>query len=386
VPEPRRGLRRSGLLAILGVIALLAALAGLKACQISKLIDAGKAAERAGRPPETVSTTRAEQEIWERTLRAVASVVTARGVQVSNDAPGTVARLHFESGESVRRGRILVELDTSVERAELKSTLARLEGAEIAARRSRVLAAEGVVAEAERDADEATYRSLKAEAASLGAQIERKIVRAPFDGRLGLREVNLGQYLPSGTTIVVLESKEPDYVDFGLPQQTLELLRVGMPVRVHRGQSEQPTVEAAITAIDPRLDPVTRSVDVRARLPGGHGLRPGMFVDVHVILPERVSVVAVPQSAVQRAAYGSSVFVVETESGPGPAGKPRRIARQKFVRLGEARGDFVAVLEGLKAGEEVVTSGGFKLQNGAPVVVSDKVKLTPELEPRPENR
>jgi membrane fusion protein (multidrug efflux system) len=374
-------------IAVLGLVALLAALVGLKVVQIKTLMGFGEEMAKAGPPPESVSTATAKEEVWQANLNTVASVVSGKGVGVSNDSPGVVARIHFESGAKVKQGQVLVELDTSVERAQLRSTQARRELAELSAKRSRTLATSGVVAQSQVDADESSFKSLSAEVSALSAQIERKIIRAPFSGRLGIRAVNLGQYLPPGTVITTLESTDSVFIDFTLPQQNLPQLKVGMVVRASEEGSSDKGVQGTISAIDPAVDAQTRNVKVRATFPNlDDQLRPGMFVRVKVELPEESRVVIVPQISVLHASYGDSVFLVEEK--PGAQGKPpAKVARQQFVRLGEARGDFVAVVEGLKAGQEVVTSGAFKLRNGIPLVIDNKtVKLDPKLAPTPVNR
>jgi membrane fusion protein (multidrug efflux system) len=348
-------------------------LAGIKAAQISTLIGFGEAAAKAGPPPEVVSTQKAEAAVFETELSSVGTVVSAKGVEISNDAPGVVSRLHFESGDIVKKGDVLVELDSSVERAQLVSV-----------NRSRALVSAGAAPQAQLDQDQSTSASLNADAKALLAQIDRKVVRAPFAGRLGIRAVNLGQYLAPGTVLTVLESTDSAYVDFSLPQVFVSRLKQGMLVRL-RGERGGPLLaEGAIDAVAPALDAVTRNVMVRASVPkGGETLRPGMFLAVDVVLPEKRNVVIVPLTGVVHAAYGDSLFVVET---PKEGAQGSGVARQRFVKLGERRGDFVAVTEGVKVGEEVVTSGSFKLRNGAKVVVKNDSKPKPELAPRPENR
>lgn len=381
-------------IAIVGLVLFLGAIAGLKASQISTLIAAGEEMQKAGPPPEVVSTSTAKQESWEATINAVGSVVSEKGVALSNDSPGIVSRLHFDSGAMVKQGQILLELDSSVERAQLASTRARRELAEVSVGRSRALAGSGVLPKAQLDSDESSFKSTTADASALQAQIERKIVRAPFSGRLGIRAVNLGQYLAPGTTITVLESTESVFVDFTLPQQELGRIKNGMLVRV-RDSGTASSVDGRITAIDPAVDAMTRSVKVRVSVPNADDrLLPGMFVNVAVVLPDTRRVVSIPATAVVHASYGDSVFIVEDKKADPAAGaaappgaKPGKVARQQFVKLGEQRGDFVAVAEGLKIGEEVVTSGAFKLRNMASVAVDNKsVQLKPELAPTPENR
>jgi membrane fusion protein (multidrug efflux system) len=367
-----------------GALALIVLLGFLKFSQISMLIGMGKQMQKAGPPPETVSTRVAEEQTWEQTLNAVASVVSAKGVSLANDAAGVVSAIHFDSGQTVKQGQILVELDARVERAQLASTRARRELAGSEATRSQNLFKSGSIAQATVDADVASLRSLSAEEASLQAQIDRKIIRAPFSGKLGIRQVNLGQYLAPGTTVSVLESPEGDYVDFTLPQENLALLHPGMVVRAQQEGAKSEPVLGEISAVDPTIDPQTRSVKLRARFPKDNQFRPGMFLRVAVVLPDKSKVVAIPLTAVVHAPYGDSVFV--TEEKPGPDGKQRQEAQQKFVKLDGTRGDFIAVTDGLKAGEEVVTAGAFKLRNGIPLNIDNKsVKLEPSLNPTPVN-
>jgi membrane fusion protein (multidrug efflux system) len=370
---------------ILGLVVVIGTLVAIKGSQIAMLMGMGEQMKKAGPPPEVVSTAPAKKQTWEMTLSAVANVVSAKGVEVSNDAPGIVSRLHFDSGDTVKEGDILVELDTSVERAQLTSLRARRALAETSAKRSEALAKSGAVAQAQVDADVAQLKSLTADVSALGAQIERKIIRAPFAGKLGIRQVNLGQYLAPGTTVTVLESAESTFIDFTLPQQYLSKLAVGMPVRVLLSGSTKPLAEGTISAINPDVDPVTRNIKLRASLPEANAqLRPGMFLNAEVVLPEKAEVVAVPQTAVVHASYGDSVFVGEQK--PGPDGKPRKVAQQHFVKLGGTRGDFVAVLDGLQPEQEVVTAGAFKLRNGMPLKVNNQGGPEPKLDPHPENR
>jgi membrane fusion protein, multidrug efflux system len=369
-----------------GILVLIAVLGGIKAAQIGKLIGMGKEFEAMGPPPESVTTAVAGEQTWEGTLSAVASLVSAKGVAVSADAAGIVKKLHFDSGATVKNGQLLVELDTSVEHAQLASIRARRDLAQTSLQRSNTLVESGVIARSQVDADEASFKSLAAEASALSAQIAKKTIRAPFSGRLGIREVNLGQYLAPGTTIASLETSEAIFADFTLPQRELARLGVGMPVRVTKEGGGEPIAEGSITAIDPSIDPVTRNVKLRASIPNaGDRLRAGMFVRVSVVLPERSKVVAVPLTAVVHASYGDSVFFTEMKP-VGEAKKMTKVARQAFVKLGEKRGDFVAILDGIKPGQEIVTAGGFKLRNGIPLVVNDRVKLDAKLAPHPENR
>jgi membrane fusion protein, multidrug efflux system len=380
-------------LPILGLLIVIGGLGGIKFAQISSLIAFGKAAEAAGPPPEAVGAALTQELSWEGQLSAVGSVVAERGVSVSNDSPGVVKAIKFDSGDEVKKGQVLVELDTGVERAQLASAQARRDLAMQTAERTRKLAASQTVTQAKVDTDEAQLKTAETELSALSAQIDRKVVRAAFTGRLGIRQVNLGQYLAPGSTLTTLEALDSVFVDFTLPQQSLHDLTVGLPVRVTVNgnvASGQPLVaNGTIAAVDPSVDATTRSIKVRAAVPNpGQKLRPGMFVDVGVLLPKRANVVAVPQTAVVHASYGDSVFIVEAPKAEDkvPPGTAVKVARQQFVRLGESRGDFIAVVDGVKVGQQVVTQGAFKLHNGARVLVNDKVPLQPKVSPTPENQ
>ena len=365
------------------LVLLLAAIGGLKAWQITTIISAAKAMQAAGPPAEVVSTARSATQEWEQTLTAVGTVVSAEGVVVRNEVPGVVTRLAFDSGQRVHKGDVLVALDPEVEQAQLRATRARLRLAATESTRSSKLFAAGAIPQQKLDADKSALASLSADALQLKEVLNRKVIRAPFDGQLGIREVDVGQVLAVGTRIVTLESVTAANVDFSMPQEELPLLNVGMPVRLGVQAADPSAETGTLVAVDPVVDPATRMVRVRAAVPPqGALLRPGMFVRAAVVLPRRATVVAVPQTAVVHASYGDSVFKVERESRP-----VRLVARQQFVRLGETRGDFVAVTEGLQAGVEVVSAGAFKLRNGARLAVDNSsVRLQPQLAPRLENR
>jgi membrane fusion protein (multidrug efflux system) len=374
-------------ISILSLVAVLATLAGVKASQISMLMGAGKAMQKAGPPPEVVSTAAVEKQTWEGTLTAVGTVVAAKGVALSNDAAGVVTRLYFESGAAVKQGQILVELDANVERAQLASIRARKDLADTSLQRTRALVNSGSIAPAQLDTDESSLKSLSADESAIGAQIGRKVIRAPFGGRLGIRAVNLGQYLAPGTTITVLEAIQTVFVDFTLPQQQIVNLKVGMQVRASEPGHDAALAEGTISAIEPAVDTVTRTVKVRASLSNrDERLRSGMFVKVKVVLPEQQTLVVIPATAVVHATFGDSVFCVDTKSTTNQVDKKARVARQQFVKLGNSRGDFVSVLAGLTPGEEVVSEGAFKLRNGSSLVINNEVKLDPKLAPHPDNR
>jgi membrane fusion protein (multidrug efflux system) len=385
----RRGLRILG--AMVGLLALVGLLGGVKGAQIMTLIGAGKKMKAAGPPPETVATSVAREQTWDQTLESVGSVAAAQGVSIGNDAPGIVSRIAFESGETVREGQLLVELDTRVERAQLASARARQALAQETLKRTQALVATGAIARSQLDTDTSQLDAATADAAALAAQIDRKTVTAPFAGKLGIRLVNVGQYLAPGTPIAVLEAPEATYIDFDLPQQDLSLVHAGMPVRLALDTPDAggaaARVDGAVFAVEPAVDPTTRNIKLRATVPArDQWLRPGMFVRVSVVEPQQANVVAIPATSVVHAPYGDSVFLVETApAAAGSAGPPARIARQQFVRIGDERGDFVAVVDGVKAGEEVVSAGAFKLRNGTHLAINNAVQAPAELAPRPAN-
>ncbi len=368
---------------VFAVIALVVALVAVKASQIGKLIAFGKAAAASGAPPESVSTAVAQAQSWSGTVTSVGTVAAAKGVTVSNEAAGVVSSIRFESGAKVSQGQVLLTLDSSVENAQLASIRARLDLAEVNAKRTRALVQSGSIGQAQLDGDEAALKSATADMGALQAQIARKYVKAPFSGRLGIRLVNVGQYLNPGAAIATLESTDAVYVDFTLPQQRASEVKVGTPLTIAADGNK--SVEGKIAAIDPTLDAATRSVKLRASFAKtSEALQPGMFVKVSVSLNGSGAVVSIPQTALVHASYGDSVFVVEDQ--PGPDGKMRRAARQQFVRTGQVQGDFVAVEGGLNAGEEVVSAGGFKLRNKSAVVVHNEIASPASSDPKPENR
>jgi membrane fusion protein, multidrug efflux system len=380
------------LIVIGGLLLIVAVLVGIKASQIGSLMKMGKQMQKMGPPPEAVASAVARAESWETTLSAVGSISGLKSVAVSNEAPGIVTRIRFESGRVVKQGEVLVELDTDVERAQRASAQARRELAVRSARRQRAMAAEKVITPAELDESEAQLKTAESDLAAISAQLDRKVVRAPFKGRLGIRAVNVGQYLGPGTTITTLDAIGDNFVDFTLPQEEQASISVGLPIRVTMEGAAEP-IAGTITAIDPTVDPVTRHLRIRGKIAVDQvKTRPGMFVKVQVIEPKRAPVVAVPATAIIHASYGDSVFAIEPKKpgSPGmdqtPDGKPVKIARQQFVRVGGARGDFVAIHKGLKPGQELVSAGAFKLRNGSPVVVDNRIKVNPQLDPKPENR
>ncbi len=362
------------------LLAVVVVLAGVKALQIRALIKAGS---EFSVPAETVSAAEVRQETWESTLPAIGSITAVQGVVLRAELSGTVSQIAFESGAIARKGQVLVQLDVSSEQAQLRSAEAQSELARLNVARSRELRAKDYVPQSDLDSAEAAVKESSAQADNIRALIAKKTIRAPFAGRLGIRSVNLGQYVNAGDPIVSLQSLDPVYVDFTLPEQELGHIRAGMAVSVATDAAPGRTFAGALTAVNPDVDATTRNVRLQATLPNADGdLRPGMFARVELVLPQAAPVLVVPATAVLHAPYGDSVFVV-TEARDQKTGRILKQGRMTTVRLGEMRGDFVAVTGGLEAGQTVASSGVFKLRNGMAVAVNDALAPGAELSPRP---
>jgi membrane fusion protein (multidrug efflux system) len=368
------------ILGLAALLALLGVIAGIKARQIGTLI---AATARMTPPPETVTTAGVHEEYWEPTLAAVGTVAAEQGVVLSTEASGTITKIAFESGATVKSGELLVELDTSVEKAQLAAAEARAKLAEISLRRAKDLREKNTNSQADLDAADAASREAAAQVANIRATIDKKIIRAPFGGRLGIRLVNLGQFINAGTPVVPLQSLQPVHVDFTLPQQQLGQLATGLAARVKSDAWPRQVFEGKITAINPDIDLATRSVKVQLTIANEKELlRPGMFGNVSVVLPDKSKLTTIPATAVLFAPYGDTVFVVEKKAGEN-SGEDQLVVRQQFVRLGVRRGDFVAVTEGLEPGQTVVATGAFKLRNGAAITVNNDLAPKAELNPQP---
>jgi membrane fusion protein (multidrug efflux system) len=364
----------------LALMAILLALLGFAKLQQTR----ATATKQAPPPPEAVTTAVAQQEQWQSALGAIGTVTAVQGVTVSADLPGTVDRIAFESGTAVHRGDVLVALDVRQERAQLAAAEADRVLASRILSRMQAMWDEGVISRTDYDRATAEADQTAARVGEIRATIERKTIRAPFDGVLGIRQVNLGQYLSAGTPVVALQTLDPIYVNFGVPQQDAAAMRVGLSVRLAAESSAGAGLEGRITAIDSVIDAATRNVQVQASFANaGSALRPGMFVQARVNLDAARAAIALPSSAIHYAPYGNSIFVVTDLSDVN--GQTYRGVRQQFVKLGETRGDQIAVVSGVEPGDEVVTSGVFKLRNGAAVLVDNHVQPGSDPAPRPEN-
>lgn len=335
-------------------------------------------------PPEAVTTIVAERAEWSGVLDSIGTMAAVQGVNVSADLPGTVERVSFESGQAVTAGAVLAVLDTRQEQAQLAALEAQRELARLTFERLDGLLKEKVISKAEFDRAAADLRQTDARVGEVRAVIQRKTIRAPFTGILGIRQVNLGQYLAGGDALVTLQSLDPIYVNFGVPQQAAGQVSIGRAVRITTDDAAGATWTGKVTAIDAQVNESTRNVQIQATLsnPGGK-LRPGMFVRTGLGLGSAQSVIALPASAISYAPYGDSVYVV-TEL-KDETGRTYKGVRQQFVKLGPARGDQIAVVSGVNAGDEVVTSGVFKLRNGAAIQINNTVKPGNNPAPKPGN-
>jgi membrane fusion protein, multidrug efflux system len=384
-PEPRPRRSRSKIaiwiVAIVGILVVIGVLVGIKAGQIKTMIDTGKSFTI---PPESVTSATAEVTEWEGTRSAVGTLVAYRAVTMSAEIGGAVRQIAFDSGQAVKKGALLVKLDTSTEEAQLASARAEAALAKTTLLRARTLRQSEANTQADLDAADAKVKQTDAAVQQLEATIAKKTIRAPFDGRLAIRQVELGQVVAPGTAIASLQSVTPIHADFWLPQQALADVKVGQKTRVHVDIYPKAQWDGRITTVNPEVDPATRNVRVRATFENPDGrLKPGMFASVEVLSNERHKVVVVPATAVIFAPYGDSVYVIEQKSENG---KTSQVVRQKFVRVGDRRGDFVSVSDGLSGGEQVVSSGAFKLRNGMAVVVNNTLAPPAKLAPNPQDR
>ncbi|MES9968385.1 MAG: efflux RND transporter periplasmic adaptor subunit [Candidatus Thiodiazotropha sp.] len=336
-------------------------------------------------PPETVTSDQVRSQRWPNTVSATGTLVAVQGVTVTAELGGKVEEIAFESGDRVTKDDLLVRIDVSAEKAQLRSAEAAAKLARINLDRNRDLRANKTVSQADLDTAEANFKQATAQVDNVSATIAKKTLRAPFAGQLGLRQVNMGQIIEQGTPVVTLQTIDPIYVDFSLPQQKFSILAPGTEVQVSTDAAPDTIFQGKIIAVNPEIDQMTRSVRVRATLSNENELlRPGMFANVKVMLPDEDEVLAIPATAVLYAPYGDTVFVID-ETEDEASGEKQQVLRQQVVRLGGTQGDFVAVVTGLNKGESVVTSGVFKLRPKMAVVVDNNLAPEASLEPNPEN-
>jgi membrane fusion protein (multidrug efflux system) len=374
--------RRAWIIAAASLLGILVILGGIKAGQIGSMIKAGKSFVM---PPEAVTSAKVVASEWQASRSAVGTLVAVRSVSLASEVAGLVRDIGFDSGSFVRKDQMLVKMDTSTEEAQLASARADAELARATLQRARSLRETKTNSPADLDAAEARAKQAAAAVGTLQATIAKKTIRAPFDGRVSIRQVELGQVLASGTPVASLQSVHPIYAEFSMPQQALSDLTLGMKAQLRTDVFPQSGWEGELTTINSEVDVATRNVRLRATFPNPDGrLRSGMFANVDVLSPEKRSVLVIPSTAVLYAPYGDSVFAIEEKKDP--SGNSGLIAHQKFVRLGERRGDLVAVTSGLTAGESIVSSGAFKLRNGVGVVVKNDLAPSAEVAPKPVDK
>ncbi len=365
---------------LLAVVVVVTALGLVKFQQIRVAMAMGKSFAP---PPEAVTTVVARPQRWEASLEATGSVAPVQGVMLSGDQPGVVDSIAFESGAHVRAGQTLVLLDTRQERAQLASAEAQRGLDQTRLDRGKKLFDQQLISHSDYDDLVAQLAESKAAADAIRASIGRKTIRAPFTGVVGIRQVNLGQYVRSGDPIVPIQTEDPIYVNFAVPQQQVGAIRVGATVQAS-DSGARTTAVGRITAVNPVVDEATRNVQVQATFRNRQGrLRAGAYVTVKVMFGTSAPLIALPASAISYAPYGNSVFIVEKQTGPD--GKGYLGVRQQFVRLGATQGDQVVILDGVKPGEEVVSSGAFKLRPHAAVIVDNRVQPSNSLAPSPKN-
>jgi membrane fusion protein (multidrug efflux system) len=380
--KDRGNMKKRIILTGLGLFVMVSVLGGIKGLQIGRMVAHSK---QFVPPPETVTTAVVQSDDWQSVITAVGSLEAVQGVTVAAEMGGRIVNIAFEPGTRVKKGDLLVQQDTASETAQLRAAEASLSLAKSNLERKNKLLERRTISRSEFDNADAQYKQALAEADNIRAIIEKKTIRAPFAGRLGIRLVNLGQILNEGEPIVSLQSLDPIFVNFLLPQQQIAQIQTGLSVRVTTDSLPDRAVEGKITAINPQVDAATRNIRIQATLPNTEErLRPGMFANVAVVMPGRESVLFIPATAVNYAPYSDSVFVVE-EGQAEVDGRASMVLRQQIVRLGEKRGDFVAVVSGLQEGQTVVSTGVFKLRNGQSVTVDNSLAPEFKLTPQPED-
>ncbi|MEO8440033.1 MAG: efflux RND transporter periplasmic adaptor subunit [Spartobacteria bacterium] len=380
---PNRGSQKGPIFwAVLGVVAIFLLIAGIKGWQIFSMISAGKAMVQ---PPTTVTSAKVQKADWAPSLTAVGTITPVQGATISAELPGMVSEIGFESGRPVKKGDLLLKLDASAEQAQLRAAQADAELAKAELDRARDLSERKVISKAEMDIASSKYLQAKATAENMQSIIDKKEIRAPFDGIAGIREVNPGQMVPAGQKLVTLQALDKVFVDFALPQQDLGKVKVGLPVKMTTDAIDGRGFEGTLSAINSAIDSATRTVTLQATIDNAdHALRAGMFARVSVLLPQTKPTLFIPTTAVAYAPFGNSVYVIENKKDE-KTGKQSRVLRQQFIRTGETRGDFVAVTEGLKEGMEVVSTGVFIMRNGMDVVVDNTLAPKAKISPEPPN-
>ena len=370
--------RRFVLATVLAVLSVFLLLADIKLAQFRKMTSA-----RPTMPPTTVTSAEVKKADWQPMLTAVGSISPVQGAMISAELAGTVAEINFQSGSLVKKGDVLLKLDASAEEAQMRSAYADADLAKNDLDRARDLVARKVISAAEFDAAQSKYTQKKAAVENMQSVIDKKQIHAPFDGTAGIRAVNPGQMVKVGDPLVSLQALGQVFVDFSLPQQQLADVKPGLPVKVTTDAIPDREFEGKLTAVNSSIDPATRNVTLQATLDNqDNALRVGMFGRVKVLLPEKKPTLFIPATAVSYAPYGNSVFVIEKKSDETTK-QENLTLRQQFIRTGETRGDFVAITDGLKVEDQVVSTGVFKLRNGMNVVIDNTLAPKSEIAPKP---
>ncbi|MBN8765389.1 MAG: efflux RND transporter periplasmic adaptor subunit [Thiobacillus sp.] len=356
---------------------------GLVAFQGFKTSMIEKGIKGTSNPPQAVSMVVAQESVWQPTVEALGSFSASKQASLSAEVSGLVTSIQFDSGQKVRLGQTLVELNPAPLKAQLAQTEAQAALAELNLKRDEAQLRIQAISQAAVDTDRATLKSTLAQVAAQKALIAQKTISAPFPGQLGIRQVNLGQYLAPGTAVVTLQMLDPMDIDFTVPQSQIGLIQVGMPAQVETSAVPDHAFSGRVTAIEPQIDPATRNLKVRARLANPDGiLLPGMFATVRLSRGQPASYVTLPNAAVTYNPYGATVFIVTGGGkGSGAEGKSGLTVQQRFITTGLTRGDQVAVLKGVKAGETVVTAGQLKLRNGSPITVNNSIQPSDSPDP-----
>jgi membrane fusion protein (multidrug efflux system) len=372
--------------AIIGLLVVVIALVGVKVGQIRAMIQGGRSFVP---PPESVTSVKVAAATWQSRRAAIGTLIAVHDVTLGAELPGLIREVDFDSGRAVKRGAVLVRLDTTNEEAQLTAAVADAELAKTTLERARALRKGGANTPADLEAAEARAKQTQAIAANIQATIAKKTIRAPFDGRVAMKQVERGQVVAPGTPVATLQSVDPMYAEFSLPQQALADLKTGQTAVMRVDSYPGKKWQGAISTVNSEVDPVTRNVRVRATFPNKEGiLRPGLFVNVEVSASDQREVLVIPATAVVYAPYGDSVFVLDEKKDDQKTNgdSPALIAQPRFVRLGDRRGDLVAVVSGLREGETVVSNGAFKLRKGVHVLVNNALAPAVELDPNPTDK
>ncbi len=369
---------------VLGLVVIFAVLAGVKALQIKDLIAAGQAMSP---PPTAVASELVQATQWESTLSAVGELEASRGVLLTADLAGRIAAIAFEPGALVEQGDLLVEQEVSSEQTQLEAAEADRSLARANLNRANKLYRDKLVPRSDYDTAQAAFKSAAARVDTIRASLDKKQIVAPFGGRLGLSQVDIGQNISAGTPIVSLQATDRMYFNFSLPQRDIHRIATGLPISIAVDALPGKMYQGTVSAINSEINKSTRTVEIQAAIENPEGnLLPGMFGQVEVQLAEQRDILMIPATAISYASFGDSVFVIEESQQGSEQGSPALVARQQFVQLGEQRGDFVEVTKGIEAGDRVASAGAFKLRNGAPVTLNESVKPEYAINPDVKDR